>query len=146
MALRLGDLLERIRPVGTPGAPTDAGPQRELVAIEEIGELVTSLARIEAEADAVIATARARAESVRSEAEHAARRIRADLPDLVAVAKTAGVAPLDDATDGEIAQIAASAAVEIDALRAGSDLDAIVSRVVDLIWQTVDRGRTAARR
>ncbi len=73
--------LERIRPIGTPGAPADATPLREQAALDEIADIKALLAVFETEADAVVAAAHQRAARIRSEADQSAQRIRADIPD-----------------------------------------------------------------
>ena len=54
MVLTLRELLERIRPAGTPGAPSEGDRQRQREdRAAEVADITTVLAEFEAEADAI---------------------------------------------------------------------------------------------
>ena len=135
MVMRLSELLERIRPIGTPGAPADATPQREQAALDEIAGISVFLAAFEAEADALIAAAQQQAAGIRSEAERAAQRIRDDVPDLVAVARTGWTTTVEQRADETVERLAAAADEQVAALGAHAQIDRVVDDVVDALWQ-----------
>ncbi len=86
MPLRLSELLERIRPSGTPGAPSEGQQQRiDADRAEELAELAEVLRQYEEEADALVAAANERASGRVQAAEREARQIRSGLADQVAV-------------------------------------------------------------
>jgi vacuolar-type H+-ATPase subunit H len=135
MVVRLSELLERIRPIGTPGAPADATPQREQAALDEIAAVSALLAAFEAEADAVVAAARQQAVGVRSEADRAAQQIRADIPDLVAVARTGLTTGAEQRADETVERLAADADRQVAALGSQARIDRVVDDVVEALWQ-----------
>jgi len=136
MASRLTDLLERIRPAGTPGAPSDLISRREQAVTDELAELATALARLDDEADAVVAEARSLATRVRAEAEREAGQIRSDLPDRVAVAESSGLGSSTPDDDPEAARVIRESDREIAELRerAVSLLPDLVDRAVAVVW------------
>ena len=135
MVTRLSELLERIRPIGTPGAPADATPQREQAALDEIADIRTLLAAFETEADAVVAAAHQRAAGIRSEADQAAQQIRADIPDLVAVARTGWTTDAEQRADETVERVNADADRQVAALGIDARMDRVVAEVVDALWQ-----------
>lgn len=142
MAIRLSELLDRIRPAGAPGAPTDAEPQRELAAAEESARLVRLLERLDAEADDLVAEAARSADAIRAEGERAASVLRAELADRVAVATAMASSELDHAADDRVVSVTAAARAEIERLRESADLDRVAARVVDVIWRAVEEARS----
>jgi F0F1-type ATP synthase membrane subunit b/b' len=138
--LRLSDLLERIRPVGAPGAPTEGESRREQAETDELAELARVLASLDAEADAIVADARRRAEEVGDDGARRAAQLRAELADRVAVAGAGGADPGEHAVDDEVAEMAAATDAEIDRRRrdATADTDRLVERAVDIVWALLD--------
>ncbi len=135
MARRLSELLERIRPAGTPGAPADASSQREQAALDEIADVVALLADFETEADAVIADAHRQAATLRSDAARAAQRIRAEIPDRVAVAQASWTAAAERRSGAAAEQLAEDARAQIAVLRARPDIDRLVDDAVAALWE-----------
>ncbi len=135
MARRLSELLERIRPAGTPGAPADATPQRAQAALDEIADVAALLSEFEAEADAVVAAARREAATIRSSAAQAAQRIRDEVPDRVAVAQARSTVAAEQSSGTAAEQIVADAEAEVEALLARPGIDRIVDEAVAALWQ-----------
>ncbi len=138
MASRLSELLDRIRPAGAPGAPTDAEPRREFAASEETARLVRLLECLESEADDVIAAADRDAATIRAEARQAADAVRSARAERVAVASAEVRDVRDRDADAASAAVDADAEARIAELRAAVDLDAVADRVVDVVWRTVE--------
>ncbi len=138
MAVRLSELLDRIRPAGAPGAPTDAEPRRELAASEETARLVRLLERLEADADELIADADRRAEAIRAEGRRAADAIRAERAERIAVTGAAAAEHRERDTAAAVAAIEADTGARVLALRDGVDLDEVADRVVDTIWRSLE--------
>lgn len=136
MVLRLSELLERIRPVGTPGAAADTGLRRDLGAGVETAEVARLLAEYESEADAVIADAHERADATLIAAQQTARRLRVELADRVAAAQ-AEAGSVDTGSDDALAHVGAETEAAILSLHAEADIDRVVARVVQTIWAPV---------
>lgn len=145
MASRLSELLERIRPAGTPGAPSDLISQRQQAAAEELAELVRVLSCFEVEADDVVAGAREQAARVRADAERRAEETRANLPERLAVVESSGVRQVEDRGDVEIARIAAESEQEIARLtsRAEVHLPELVDTSIEVIWGMLPASESA---
>ncbi len=140
---RLSELLERLRPAGTPGAPNEGERQREEEARErDIAAVVTVLRRHESEADEVIAAARSEIDRLRSDGERRARAIRARLPDRVAVARADATRQEAEHRDLEIDRISQETEDEIARLRADAEtrIPRAADAVVAAIWGALDRG------
>ncbi len=138
MPIRLSELLDRIRPAGAPGAPSDAEPQRELAATEETSSVAALLHRLESEADEVIASAQEDADRIRADAERRAAELRSEVPDRVAVARADVSDAVEHDVTASVASIAADAQARVTDLRARADLDGAVAAVVDLIWRETE--------
>ena len=147
MVMRLSELLERIRPAGTPGAPTEGESQRQLAAAEEIADIVRVLHRFEAEADGVVAATQETADRLREDAERRAQRVRADLHDRIAVASALGARPETQRSDSESAGITDATAREIDRLRAEgtAHIEHLVDVALAAIWRTLPSQAPPAR-
>jgi hypothetical protein len=132
--LRLSDLLERIRPAGAPGASSEGESRRADAELEELGAVARALARLDAEADAVIEAARTEAAEVRAAGDERARRALAELPDRVAAAEAA---PGSDPGDAELAGTVAGTERDLAQRRAAADavFDDLVDRAVAAIWE-----------
>ena len=140
MAPRLSELLERIRPAGAPGAPTEGELQHRLDRrADEIATLTTVLASFEAEADAVVARARAEADRLRSEAQRRVHEIAASLPDRVAVAEARAAQLLEERDQVEHERIRSEAVATISTLqtRAEVQIPALVEEAMAMIWSQV---------
>lgn len=139
--LRLSELLERLRPAGTPGAPTEGEQQRHRELREhEIAGVTVVLERFEADAEQVIATGRAEADRFREDGERQAARIRAQLPDRIAIARAHTTRDDEEFGHDEIARVrheahAAIARIETDAQ---AQIPRLVDAVVATIWSTVN--------
>jgi hypothetical protein len=149
MVSRLTELLERIRPAGSPGAPTEGERSQYRERREtELAALIRVLHEFEAEAAAVVSSAEARAVEIRRDADTEARRVRAGIPQLVAGAESARD-QLDMPADvAERNRIAEQSTTEIERLHSAADerIPALVDAVVDLIWSSVAREPESAGR
>jgi vacuolar-type H+-ATPase subunit H len=138
--LRLSELLERLRPTGTPGAPTEGEQQRHRELRErEIATVTATLERFEAAAEQVIATGRAEADRVRQDGERQAARIRAQLPDRIAIARAHATRDDEEHGDDEIARVRHEADDEIARIEADAQtqIPRLVDAVVATIWSTI---------
>jgi vacuolar-type H+-ATPase subunit H len=147
MVLTLQQLLERIRPAGAPGAPTEGERQRRRDnRADEIAEVTALLAEFEAEAAATVEAAELEAKRECDQARQTARKLTATLPDRVATA-SAEVSESDEyliattelelqtETDREVARL-------LD--QAESRLPLLVDQAIDVIWN-VTSGTTEPR-
>lgn len=139
MASRLSELLERIRPAGTPGSADDRVTRRAAGAAEELAPLRAALEAAEAEADEVVTAAEHTAASARAEAEERARSLRDDTPDRAA-REAARAAAAFDAPDPALAELARQASRDVEALEAhsGALADRHAREVVDELWSLLD--------
>lgn len=143
MASRLSELLERIRPAGAPGAPTEGELQQRLDrSADEIATLTTVLASFQAEADAVVEAARAETDRLRSEAQRRVHEIAAALPDRVAVAEARAAHVLEERDDVEHERIRSEAAATISTCQARAEVQipALVDEAMAVIWSQVPSG------
>lgn len=142
MTSRLAELLERIRPAGTPGSPSDLVSRYEQAVADEIAALAEVLAGIDDEVDDVLADARTRAERLRSDAERRAAELRSDLPDRIAVAESTTPEPAGGVADPVAARAAVESDREIRRLRerATSRMPDLVERAVAVIWDVAEAG------
>ena len=135
--LRLSELLERIRPAGTPGAPTE-GAQQHLRDLQdrEIADINVLLREFEAEADQALAAAHEEAARLRSEGERQAHRLRAGLPDRVAVAQAAAAQRSTHRSGAELEEVVDNADRAVAQIRSQSTdrMPALVDAVVAMIW------------
>ena len=139
MAVRLSELLERIRPAGTPGAAGDAVTADERAREGELAAVVAELALFDAEADRTTEAAHEWASEIIADAERRARAIRDQQADRVAVAGAAGAAAETAENADECRRITAAAATEIERRRerAVAERDRVAARVVDVIWSSI---------
>jgi vacuolar-type H+-ATPase subunit H len=137
MAARLSELLERIRPAGTPGAPSEGELQRrDARRADEIATLTALLASFEAEADAVVAEAVREADQLRSEGQRQARELVARLPNRIAVAEAEAARSHERLDQLEAEQLGDEAAQSIARLqaRAAGEIPQLVDDIIDVIW------------
>ena len=140
MPARLSELLERIRPAGTPGAPSEGEQQRlQFDHDHEIAEIVRILVEFEKEADAIVAAANDQAASLAGDAERQARQIRSGLPDQLAKAQVAVTHAHDERGTAEQRSIEAekaSAVLELNA-RAATLIPELQDAAMNIIWSIV---------
>lgn len=140
MVLQLSELLERIRPTGAPGAPTEGeGQRRRERRASEVAAVTSILSSFEAEADALVAAARAQAEQVRAEGERRAQGVRVTLPERLAVAEAGEAHAHEERDRVEMGQFRDEAAQAVDRLheRADAEIPRLVDEVMQLIWSQV---------
>lgn len=140
MVLTLRELLERIRPAGTPGAPTEGERERRRDdRAAELADMTVVLAEFEAEADAVIAAAELDAQRHHERARQQARQIAATLPDRVATSSADIAAHEDLQREAEEVAIRSDAAHESALLmsRAEETVPALAEAAVQVIWDSV---------
>ncbi len=135
MVLRLSELLERIRPAGTPGAAM-GGERRGLAAVEEIDAIAREVERYRAEAHDIIVAAESTADEIRQGAQERARRARADVPDQIAVVTASITQAEQTRTDDELIAIADRTAHRLDELtsRAETMVPSLVAAALESIW------------
>ena len=138
--LTIRELLERIRPAGTPGPPTEGERRRRSEArAVEIAEVVALLAEFEAEADAIVDAAETAGRRVQAEARAQAARIAASTPDRVATAGTEVAARDEQERDAEASTIRAQAEQDAERLIESSKttIPDVVGLAVKMIWDSV---------
>ena len=143
MATRLGEILERIRPAGAPGAPTEGEFQkRHDRSADEIAAIAAVLAAFEAEADAVVDEARAEAKRLHAQAERRVHEITSALPDRVAVAESRAAHRHEEADRAQIDRVRNEAAETIADLqaRAAARTPMLVQEAMAAIWSQVSPG------
>ena len=141
---RLSELLERLRPAGTPGAPNEGERQRTEEAREwEIAAVVSMLHRHESDADEMIAAARAEVDRLRGEGDRRARAVRARLPERIAVAHADAARQEDEHRDREIERITRETDAEIVRLRA--DAETRIPRVAEAVVAAIMAEHRAPR-
>lgn len=139
MPLRLSELLERIRPAGAPGAPSEGERQRRRDdRATEIAHVEQLLARFEQAAQARIDEAREEEVRVRRRAQARMSQIRTSLPDRLAVEAARASEHVDNGGRGEEDRIRAEAADEISRMtaRADAEIPRLVDRVIRAIWSS----------
>ncbi len=150
MPLRLSELLERIRPAGTPGAPAEGEQVRQRSNRDrELVDVLAVVASIEREAAEIVDAAGAEAERIHRDAVERTRIIRAGRDDQVAAAGAEAAQHDDALADVVGAAIADSAAQERDELRSRADIliPDLVRRATESIWTTiVPEARIGGRR
>lgn len=137
MVLRLSELLERIRPAGTPGAPTEGEKQRDQLAQHrEISDIAAALAAFDTEADALIAAASAEAAEIDRDAERKAREIRAAVPDRIAAIQAATARGHEKQDDAEQTQVVDQTGSEVARLtsQAAALTPRLVAAVTEAVW------------
>ena len=137
MAPRLSELLERIRPAGTPGAPSEGERQRrDARRADEIAKVTAVLAALEAEADAVVAEAVQEADRLHSDASRHVQEIAARLPDRIAVAEAEAARLREDLDQIEVEKLRDDAAESIAHLRERADVEIprLVDEIVEVVW------------
>ena len=140
MATTLSELLERIRPAGAPGAPSEGALQRQHDhRATEVASLAACLAIFEAEADAVVAEAAAEAERLRAEGERTAREILSSLATKAAVAEsdTAAAAAEQDRPGAEQIEHGTEETIAALQARAAIKIPELVDAVIATIWSQI---------
>lgn len=136
----LSELLERIRPAGTPGAPSEGEQQREESdRVNEIAELAAALEAFEEEADAITSTATEQAAEVRRRADRQVRQIRAGLPDRVATVQAAATREHDERDQAMRDSVGVETAAEVARLeaRAAALIPSLREAALQTIWSAV---------
>lgn len=139
--VRLSELLERIRPAGSPGAAAEGDEQhRRSILDAEIADIALRLAGFEQEAGQIMATAREDAEQLRRDGERRAERARAGLADRLAVARAAGTEP--EQVEAERDAVVDATRHDADQLRRVADerVPALVETIVGSIWSMLPSG------
>ncbi len=139
MVSRLSELLERIRPAGTPGSAEDRVTHRAAGAAEELAAVRAALEAAQAEAEELVAAAERTAASFQAQAGDQAQAIRDGTPDRAARA-AARAAAAYDLPDPALAELARQATHDVDArlARAGLLGDQQSQRVVAELWSLLD--------
>jgi hypothetical protein len=143
MPLRLSELLERIRPAGTPGAPTEGEQQREEYdRAHEIGEIAVVLAAFEAEADALIRSATTDAAELGRDAERQARQIRAAVPERIATVQAAAAERHEKQDEADQTHVTDQTVAEVARLKgqAASLIPSLVAATTRVVWAIVPDG------
>lgn len=135
MARRLSELLERIRPAGSPGAAGTAEPNVERAVADEISMLVDALRPFEDEVDAELDAARTRAEAIYADGERRAALVRDGAAERIALETAAARASDRTRVEEERHRIAEATAVEIARRRERADAarDVLAARVIDVL-------------
>lgn len=136
MALTLSELLERIRPVGSPGAPADGERSRlERDRARELAGVTELLAAFERDAAAVVSAAEDRAHRSVAAARDGARGAMADMSERAAVAGAAIVAAGERDEEAGIRDVRDDAAREVERIVARADerIPAIVAAAMEVI-------------
>lgn len=149
MPLRLSELLDRIRPVGTPGAPAQGEQQRQASdRAREIAAIADLLAGFETEADAITAHARTQADQLRRGADTEIRRLRDAIPDRIA--ETEATAMQGQAEEDDTTRRALVEATEAEVARlheqAEQLLPILTTSAIALIWDAAEADLRHARR
>jgi vacuolar-type H+-ATPase subunit H len=136
VVLSLSELLERIRPAGSPGAPAESERSRlERDRARELVEVTDLLAGFERDAAAVVAAARQEADRVVADARRDAHRAMADMSERAAVAGAAIVSAGEREGEAGTRDVRDDAAREVDRIGARADerIPAIVASAIDVI-------------
>lgn len=139
--VRLSELLERIRPAGSPGAAAEGEEQhRRSILDAEIADIALTLAGFEQEAERIVATARQEAEQLRRDGERRAELTRAELADRLAVARAAATEP--DRVLAEHDAVLEATRQDADRLHrvAEERVPPLVETIVGSIWSMLPRG------
>ncbi|MEZ5230689.1 MAG: hypothetical protein R2710_29675 [Acidimicrobiales bacterium] len=140
MARALSELLERIRPAGAPGAPTEGErPDEDPASRPELALVAEVLADFVAEASAVRSAATAEAAAIRHDADLRIQRIRQQLPDRVARAEATSDAAHEDRTRGERSDLERQRRRDLEAIDARAEQlrPVLAAEAVELIWHLV---------
>lgn len=141
MVLALSELLDRIRPVGAPGAPDEGERLRDADReAQEYVEIAALIRTFENEAEAVVAAARAEAGQHRRRADERIAEIRAGLPDRIATARATTLETEHQRSAEEQAQLSADTAVEIARIQECADTEVarLAQAAIELIWSLAD--------
>lgn len=135
MAMRLSELLERIRPAGTPGSADSAESNLARALTDEIAPLVAVLRRYDDEVGAELDDARARADTIRADGERRAALIRDGVAERVAAAAASVCESDRTRVDDERRRVAEAARAEIERRRANAE--AARERLADRVLETI---------
>lgn len=141
MVLTLSELLERIRPAGSPGAPAEGERSRlERDRARELAGVTELLAAFERDAAAVVAAAEDEADRSVALARGDARGAMADMSERAAVAGAAIVTAGEREGEAGIRDVRDDAAREVERIVARADerIPAIVAAAIEVI---LDAGR-----
>lgn len=141
MVVSLHDLLERIRPAGTPGPGAEGEVQRrEAERLAEVSGIIAVLHEFEAEASALIATAESAAAATVERARLEARQTSAGVADRVARAEAEVTATGERQTSRRERELRSSVESQTAELVARADdrIPALVGRALQRIWAAVD--------
>ena len=133
---RLSELLERIRPAGSPGAPTEGEQTRRADHDDELTDVKAVLSDFEHEARALLDRARDDAARIGRVGAQRSRAIRATLPEQVAQAETQAE-EANEAFGAEAeSALTAETARQLALLRQRADerLPGLVEQAVELLW------------
>ncbi len=137
MVLALSELLERIRPAGAPGAPTEGERQRdEADRRAELAVVAEVIATFVAEADAIVESARSESDAIRGEADRRVERLRQQLPDRIARAEALTMTTHDQRLGDERAVVLEQARREIERIDAAAaeNTPRLVEKALETIW------------
>jgi vacuolar-type H+-ATPase subunit H len=145
MVLRLSELLERIRPAGTPGASSRGDDDGARASADEIRKIAEALASFEAEADRQISEASDRASEIRQDAEREASHMLAGLPDRVATARASASQLPEQECEDELARIVDQTSRDLELLdaRAASEMPRLVEAAMAVIWSALPPKNTS---
>ncbi len=138
--MRLSDLLERIRPVGAPGAASEGEQQRQREDRErELAELIRALHSTEVEAAQQVACAERDTAATQAATAHAVAKLRAGLPDLLAVQRTETFSDQGVTIEREGIRVIELARNEADRVtaQAAAGMPELVAAALQSIWSTV---------
>lgn len=136
MGVQLSELLERIRPAGAPGAPSEGDRQRRRDdRAKELATIAAILADFELEADDVVAAARAEADLLRTRGEQRAHELHSAIAERVAVAEAETARNHTGHGDAAQAETRHTAERDIAALRARADAE--IPLLVDKAIQVI---------
>ncbi len=137
MPVRLSELLERIRPAGAPGAPSEGEQQRqEFDRLQEDADITEVLAGFEREATAIIAAANEQAKKLVGDAERRARQIRSELPAQLATVQAAAAHANDERDTTKERSIEAETEAAVTKLHAQGNalIPELQATAMNIIW------------
>jgi vacuolar-type H+-ATPase subunit H len=149
MVLALSELLDRIRPAGAPGAPTEGEHLRDAgIEEREFADLAALIRTFEDEADAILNDARTEAAQRRRRAEERVRQINTGLPDRIAIARAEVTETSHRKGDEAREHLVADAGDRITRMLATADerIPRLVDAAIDVIWSALDHASTGIDR
>ncbi len=140
MPVQLSELLERIRPTGAPGAPSEGERERlESGRIEEMAAIAVVLSAFEQEAGTLIAAANDQATRLHNDAEQREHEIHSGLPDQMAAAETAETEVTNTQTthDQQAVRAASAEAIAVIQGRSNALISSLEKATMEAIWSIV---------